>query len=94
MNVKYLYKFFWDCGRSGEVEGLFVATEEEVAKLVGENIYLGEVLGKHSEVFGVVEEGDIDKLDLDSDAVSKVSALLGDTWSGYNPLHYYEEENA
>jgi hypothetical protein len=93
MNIKYLYRFLWDCGRSGEVEGLFVATEEEVANLIGKELYLGEILGKHSEVFGEVEEGDIEKLDLDADSVAKVSALLGNTWSGHNPLDYYEEEN-
>lgn len=92
MSVKLLYEFSWDCGRSGSIDGLFVSTNEEVSGLIGKEVYFGEVLGKHSEVYGVIEEGDITEVDIDADAVAKVSEKLGDTWSGFNPLHYIEEE--
>lgn len=85
---KYLWKFFWDCGRSGELGGLFVATEDEIEEAIGSEVYFGEVLGKHSEVYGELEEGDIRKLDVSPLAVEEVSVILGDTWSGFNPLHY------
>lgn len=84
----YLWKFYWDCHRQGDVTGLFVATEEEVNDLIGKYVYFGEILGKHSEVYGNIEEGEIEKLDLDSETVEKVSKILGYTWSGYNPLDY------
>lgn len=86
--MRYLWKFEWDCGRQGSVEGLFAATEAEVNAIVGKEVYFGEILGKHSEVYGKIEKGEITKLDLDSEAVEKVSKLLGDTWSGYNPFEY------
>lgn len=89
---RYLWKFYWDCGRQGDVEGLFVATENEVKDLIGKEVYFGEILGKHSEVYGAIEEGEITKLDLDSETVEKVTKLLGDTWSGYNPLQYLPED--
>ncbi|AOC58691.1 hypothetical protein BEN31_00145 [Bacillus pumilus] len=76
----------------GSIEGLFVATEEAVANLIGEELYFGEVNGKHSEIFGVVEEDDVEKVDLDPRTIAKVTAVLGMTWSGYNPLKYLEEE--
>jgi hypothetical protein len=85
---KYLYRFYWDCGRSGELEGLFVATEEEVKDAIGRDVYFGEVLGKHSEVYGVLEEQDLDRLDISPDAVAEVSKFLGSDWSGFNPLDY------
>lgn len=91
MNKKYLWKFGWGFGY-GEVGGLFVASEQEVADLIGKEVYFGAVLGKHSEVYGEIEEGDIKKVDLDPETVAKVSAVLGDTWSGYSPLHYVEED--
>ncbi|MCY8810581.1 hypothetical protein P8907_20900 [Bacillus atrophaeus] len=86
--MKYLYRFFWDCGRSGYLEGLFAATEEDVNSAIGEDIYFGEVLGKHSEVYGVLEEGDIEKLNISPEAVAEVSKFLGSKWSGFNPLEY------
>lgn len=30
-----LWSFYWDCGRQGEVEGLFKATREEVENAIG-----------------------------------------------------------
>lgn len=86
--MKYLYKFYWDCGRSGDLQGLFVATEEEVNRAIGSEVYFGEVLGKHSEVYGTLDEGDIVKLDISPEAVEEVSKHLGSRWSGFNPLEY------
>ena len=85
---KYLWKFYWNCRREGEVEGLFVATEDEVNNSIGKEVRFGEILGKHSEVGGTIEEGEITKLDLDFETVEKVTKLLGNTWAGYNPLEY------
>jgi hypothetical protein len=85
---KYLWKFYWDCGRQGSVEGMFVATEKEINEAIGKYIYFGEILGKHSEISGTLEENDFEKVDLDSDTVEKVEKVLGAEWSGYNPLGY------
>lgn len=92
METRYLWKFYWDCGRQGEVSSLFVATENEVSGLIGKDIYFGEILGKHSEVSGTIEEGEVQKVEIDPETVEKVAALLGDTWSGYNPIVYLEDE--
>ncbi|MDE1383295.1 hypothetical protein PVN32_22550 [Bacillus paralicheniformis] len=89
--TKYLWKFGWRFGY-GDVEGLFVATEAEVADLIGEVIDFGEILGKHNEIYGEVKEGEIRKVEIDPETVANVSAVLGDTWSGYNPLHYVWED--
>lgn len=85
---RFLWKFYWDCGRQGDLEGIFVATEKEVNDLIGKDVNFGEVLGKHSEVYGTIEKDEITKIDLDSETVEKVTKVLGETWSGYNPLGY------
>lgn len=72
----------------GEVSGLFVATEDEINKSIGKEVYFGEILGKHSEIYGTLEEDDIEKINLDSVSVTKVLENLGKTWSGFNPLDY------
>ena len=55
--MKKVYQFLRGY-RGGSVSGVFVCTEEEMNNLVGKEIYLGEVLGKHSEVFVTLEEGE------------------------------------
>ena len=90
--TKYLFKFEWRYRRGGSVEGLFVSTEEEVKALIGRQVNFGEALGKHSEVYGEIEEGDVVKLDVSTEAVAEVSDFLGRTWSGYNPFSYLRAE--
>lgn len=77
-----LYKFYWYCGRSGELEGLFKATKEDVDRAIGCEVYFGEVLGKHSEVYGTLKEGEI-KLESDDPLT-----VLKSVESGFNPLEY------
>jgi hypothetical protein len=88
-----IYSFCWVCGRMGSLEGIFVADAEEVKKIIGKRIYFGEVLGKHSEVEGVIEEEDITLKTTDQDFIAKFEEY--NLSSGYNPLDYYypdEEE--
>lgn len=77
-----LWRFYWDCGRQGEVEGLFKATKEEVENVIGKDVDFGEILGKHSEVYGTIEDGDIE---LVSDNPIEVMSAKE---FGYNPLNY------
>jgi len=90
MNV--IAKFYWDCGRMGEVDGIFVTTKDAITDLIGKEVYFGEILGKHSEVVGNIDEGDITILSEDQDFIAKfVDILGGGTISGYNPLDYLDE---
>lgn len=90
--MKYLWKFHWDGGRCGSLEGLFVATEDKVSELIGQQVYFGEVLGKYSDIFGVIEGEEITKVNLDTETVERVTKILGETWSGYNPFDYIEDK--
>ena len=92
--MKKIYKFHADCGRMGHLESIFVAEEEEVKDVIGRDVYFGEVLGKHSEVGGVIEENEITVLSDDQDFVKKFIEIMGDgTISGHNPLDYYEGDD-
>lgn len=89
-----LYTFYWDCGRMGDVEGLFAASQDEIDKAVGKRIYFGEILGKHSEIYGTLDVGDLTKLDVSEDIVAILVDAVGRTnISGYNPLDYLPEED-
>jgi len=49
--MKAIYEFYWDLGRMGEVSGMFIADKDDIKKIIGTEIYFGEILGKHS-VYG------------------------------------------
>jgi len=89
--MENLYSFHWDCGRSGDLDGLFIEEEWKVKGIIGEEIYFGEVLGKHSEVYGTIEEGEIVKIDVPESVVVELKkAFKRKTISGFNPLDYYD----
>lgn len=80
-----LWKFRWDCGRQGDVMGVFKATKEEVKNAIGKEVYFGEILGKHSEICGILEEGEVELISAYSNYV------MNATEHGYNPLEYIED---
>lgn len=88
--MEAIYKFYWDCGRMGEVTGVFVADQEVVQEAIGQRIYFGEILGKHSEIYGDLNEKDITEVTHDAKMVELFK--LHDLSSGYNPLDYLPEE--
>lgn len=87
---KKLWKFYWYMGRQGEVESVFTATQSEIDEILDKNIYFGEILGKHSEVYGVIEAKDLEVLSEDASLIAVFEKHVGST--GHNPLDYLEEE--
>lgn len=88
-----LYSFYVDCGRQGSLDGLFIATQEQVDKAIGCEMYFGEVLGKHSDVQGTLEAHEIKLMSSDQDKVEWLLELLGENVSGFNPLDYIQESD-
>lgn len=86
--MKRLYKFHAYVGRMGELEGVFIATQDQVDWLtsINKSIYFGEVLGKHSEIFFPIEEKHIKLISSDENVI-KVVEENGLT-SGYDPFGY------
>lgn len=92
--MKQLVSFYWNCGRMGSVEGLFVCEKEELENAIGKQVHLGEALGKHSEICGALEKEDVKILSEDQEKIEWLLSVCGgkDSISGYNPLHYLPEE--
>lgn len=88
--MKKLYRFNWDCGRQGEVEGMFIAEEKEVQNIIGKEVYFGEILGKHSEVYGTIEKDEIQEIQVSETTIKEMEEVIGRNISGYNPLDYIE----
>lgn len=90
--MKKVYKFHWDCGRQGDVRGVFIAESDKVDALIesGKTIYFGEILGKHSEIYGSLSKSDLKVLTENPEEVALVERL--ELSSGYNPLDYISED--
>jgi hypothetical protein len=89
--MKGLYQFSWDCGRMGTLEGLFIADASAVKKLYDKNVYFGEVLGKHSEIEGTIEVGDIVLKSDDAALIEQLEEMFPrPTLCGHNPLDYVD----
>lgn len=87
---KKLYAFEW-LEWHGVVQGLFIEEESIVNDAIGKEVYFGEILGKHSEVFGILEECDLEILVSDEKEVECLEKYDFIPF-GYNPLDYFREE--
>ena len=87
--MKKLYSFHWDCGRMGDVNGLFIEDSDFVDSMIGYRVYFGEILGKHSEIYGNLSEDDLEVISEDQEKIEWLAEVIGsNTISGYNPMDY------
>lgn len=87
-----VYKFHADCGRMGTLEGIFVQRKDYVQALIdsGIEVYFGEVLGKHSEIYGALSDTDFTMV---SDEPQIVKLFLDNgIYSGFDPFDYSDME--
>lgn len=85
-----VYKMHIDCGQMGDVSAVFVASDEDMKNLMGKEVYFGEILGKHSNIVGIMEESDFTRITDDPLVVNLF--LEHDLSTGHNPFSYLEEE--
>lgn len=85
---KAIYKMNLDCGRMGSLEGIFVTDPPRVKQLIEskEEVYFGEVLGKHSEVTWVFDGPELTLVSDDAHLVQLFEE--NNLSSGYNPFDY------
>ena len=91
MTKKLLVQFYWNCGSMGDLEGLFIATEDKLKSWYGHEAYFGEVLGKHSAIDGMIEESDFTIKSDDQEFIAKIEERLGDHLSGFYPGDYISD---
>lgn len=86
---KAIYKFKFNAGRAGELEGLLISTKEKVDKLIecGIEVDFGEALGKHSEVYGCIDQYEL-TFETDNEEAVRIVEEHSLT-IGYNPFEYY-----
>ena len=84
--MKGLYKMDLECGRMGDLEGLFVADCDKIDYLINHEIsvYFGEVLGKYSEISSTLDKNDIKLITTDENVIKIIEEY--DLENGFNPL--------
>jgi len=87
-----LVEYFVECGRMGDLNGLFVCTEEEMQQAIGKTVEWGEVLGKHSDIYHVLKPEHFTIKSNDQEFISKLVDLLGYSISGFNPIDKLSED--
>ena len=89
-----MWSFLVDCGRMGDLEGLFIASPDEVADCMGKTIYFDEPLGKHSEIELEISDEYIKRLLVEQSTVEDMRRVCGgNTISGFNPIEMCIEQN-
>ena len=71
----------------GYLSGIFVAEDEDVLKVMGQEVYLDEVLGKHSNVTAEISGETIEVLTDDQGFIEKFRQW--DCSSGTDPIATY-----
>lgn len=90
--MKALYKMDFNAGRMGSLEGIFTADIKDVEELIdsGKEVYFGEVLGKHSEIFGSIDKEEITLITTDEKVIKIFEEY--DLSSGFNPFDYIDDD--
>lgn len=85
--MKAIFKMNVDCGRGGSLQGVFIADEKVVDYMIKKEVpvYFGEVLGKHSDVCGAIEEKEIKIVSKDENVIKVIED--NKLTSGYNPIN-------
>ena len=88
LNDQAVYKLNVDCGRQGELTGLFIAKKSHVKILLEQKleVYFGEVLGKHSEIFGSIDPKEIMFVSDNPEVIKVIKD--NDLIIGYNPFEF------
>jgi len=80
-----VYKWSVYLGRGGDLEGMFVATKEDVEASYGKTVMIYEGCGKHSNPTVVLAE---DQFKVKSEDPAVVGFVRAGGSTGYDPLEY------
>jgi hypothetical protein len=96
--ARILCRYYSEVDRHGVIQGLFTTLKKDYDKLFGKDVYFFEVLGKHSEFRGTIDEMELQILSDDINFIKQLEreALLvkefrSMTISGQNPFKYLND---
>ena len=87
-----LYRFKWKSHQPNPLEGLLIATPQQVEQQIGKFVYFGEILDSTQRFYGWLEAEDFEVLPVPLQAVIELRESLGNRISGVYPFDYIVEE--
>lgn len=87
-----LYRFKWKSHRPNPLEGLLIATPEQIEQQVGKYVYFGDVFGTTQRFYGWLEADDFEVLPVPLNCIIELRESLGERVSGVYPFDYIVEE--
>ena len=87
-----LYRFKWESHQPNSLEGLLIATPQQIEQQVGKFVYFGEILGSTQRFYGWLEADDFEVLPVPLNCVIELRETLGERVSGVYPFDYIVEE--
>lgn len=91
---KKVYKYSEDFGRHGDLEAVFVADPAVVERMLARGeVYLGEVLGKHSEVTATIDGETMKEVTADPAVIAFFEEHLGGS-AGISIVGYFLDQEA
>ena len=87
-----LYRFKWESHQHNPLEGLLIATPQQIEQQVGKFVYFGEILGSTQRFYGWLEAEDFEVLPVPLNTVIELRESLGNRISGVYPFDYIVEE--
>lgn len=76
----------------GNVRGLFTATPEQLAAKIGKHLYFGEILGKHSDIYGDLAADEVTESSSDPAVVAWFDAEFPFGF-GHHPFSVEDEDD-
>lgn len=89
-----IYRWHASFGRMGDLDGIFVATEDEIKELEGKVVEFGEVLGKHSDIRYKIEASDFECVSTKENEVEFFLRIRSNLSNGWNPIESYRQQEA
>lgn len=89
--MRAIYRFFQSYGRHGDIEGKFVAPQEDVARAIGCKVHFYEPWGKHSYADAILSADQFTVVSSDPADVDTFVRL--NAASGENPIAYLLDNN-
>lgn len=83
-----MYRYNQDFGRMGDLSGVFIADEKDLAWFMGAEIWVDDILGKHSEIKVSFNFSTIHVIDVSEQTVAELHSVLGKNISGTTPYDY------
>lgn len=92
-----LYRYHEDFGRMGCLDGVFIADDADLSWFMGADVWVDDVLGKHSEIRVSFNESTVTELGVGEQTAHELFNAIGKDISGMTPysvdylIHEYRE---